>query len=245
MVSPAPSRPYPSTRALRRAGALRTTAPLPRSAETIAPPVSLTGRYRYDRRSGAWWWSAEMYTLHGVVAGSPVCTETLLERQHPDDRPAVLAALTTSCATGQPFTVRSRVQHGADGRRDVVLVGEPTLGPESTVTAVEGMCVDLTGCPPSDASTAEVAALRTEIGQLHEAMASRAVIEQAKGVLMLLTTCTDTVAFELLIHMSSHTHRKVREVAAQIMASATGVAGLPDDVREILRDACPPAPELA
>lgn len=185
-----------------------------------------------------------MYALHHVDPGSPVCTETLLERQHPDDRSAVLAALTTSCTTGQPFTVRSRVLHGTDERRDVVLVGEPTLAPDGTVTAVEGMCVDLTGCPSPDASTAQLAALRTEIGQLHEAMTSRAVIEQAKGVLMLLTTCTDTVAFELLIHMSSRTHRKVREVAAQITASAAGVSGLPDDVREILRDACPPAPAL-
>ena len=44
-------------------------------------------------------------------------------------------------------------------------------------------------------------------------MASRACIEQAKGILMLLTSCGDQVAFDLLAHISSHTHRKVRDVA--------------------------------
>ena len=43
----------------------------------------------------------------------------------------------------------------------------------------------------------EVVALRTEVEQLRAAMASRAVIEQAKGILMLLTSCSDKVAFDL------------------------------------------------
>ena len=71
-------------------------------------------------------------------------------------------------------------------------------------------------------------------------MASRACIEQAKGILMLLTGCTDAVAFALLTHISGHTHRKVREVALAITASASGAAPLPADIRAIVRDACPP-----
>ena len=73
------------------------------------------------------------------------------------------------------------------------------------------------------------------------AMASRATIEQAKGILMLLTSCSDQVAFDLLAHISSHTHRKVREVAVAITESAAGHGGLPEDIRTILRDACPPS----
>ena len=85
---------------------------------------------------------------------------------------------------------------------------------------------------------------QTEVTQLRTAMASRATIEQAKGILMLLTSCSEQVAFELLAHMSSHTHRKVREVAQSIVDSASGHAPLPEDLRAILRDACPPAPRL-
>ena len=91
---------------------------------------------------------------------------------------------------------------------------------------------------PADADRA--AALEIEVAQLRAAMASRAAIEQAKGILMLLTGCTDQVAFDLLSHISGHTHRKLREVAQAITASASGGAGLPADIRAILRDACPP-----
>lgn len=92
---------------------------------------------------------------------------------------------------------------------------------------------------PDDADRA--AALELEVAQLRAAMASRAAIEQAKGILMLLTGCTDQVAFDLLSHISGHTHRKLRDVAQAITASASGGAGLPADIRTILRDACPPA----
>ena len=83
-------------------------------------------------------------------------------------------------------------------------------------------------------------ALELEVAQLRTAMASRAVIEQAKGVLMLLTGCSDDRSFQLMTHISSHTHRKVRDVAGELVASAVGREELPADVREILRDACPP-----
>jgi AmiR/NasT family two-component response regulator len=91
------------------------------------------------------------------------------------------------------------------------------------------------------ADGSRVHALEVEVAQLRTAMASRAVIEQAKGVLMLLTGCADQVAFDLLTHISSHTHRKVREIAQELVNSATGRSPLPQDVRAILRDACPPS----
>src|SRR4051812_43227031 len=64
--------------------------------------------------------------------------------------------------------------------------------------------------------------LELEVVQLRTAMASRAVIEQAKGILMLLTGCTEQVAFDVLTHISSTTHRKVRDLAVAITDSACG-----------------------
>src|ERR687894_2019312 len=89
--------------------------------------------------------------------------------------------------------------------------------------------------PPESVDDDRVRALELEVAQLRTAMASRAVIEQAKGVLMLLTGCTEQVSFDLLTHMSSHTHRKVRDIAQELVASATGQCPLPADVRAILR----------
>ncbi len=100
------------------------------------------------------------------------------------------------------------------------------------------------GPPPVRPDDDRVEALELEVAQLRTAMASRAVIEQAKGVLMLLTGCAEQVAFDLLTHISSHTHRKVREIAQELVASATGRCPLRDDVKAILRDACPPTHPL-
>jgi GAF domain-containing protein len=57
-------------------------------------------------------------------------------------------------------------------------------------------------------------ASRALAGQLEEALASRAVIEQAKGILMATQRCDPDAAFALLRSESQNTNRKVRDVAA-------------------------------
>ena len=206
-------------------------------------PGRIAGRYRYDRRTSAWWWSPEMFSLHGLRPGAAEpCTEALLHHQHPDDRMRTLEALTAACTAGQPFAVQTRIVRADGEERSVVLLGEPELEPSGGVSAVEGVCIDLTGSAPPAPDAGRVRALEAEVDQLRAAMASRAVIEQAKGILMLLTNCSAQVAFDLLAHISSHTHRKVRDVAQSIAESATGTSRLPDDVCAIIRDACPPTP---
>ena len=56
---------------------------------------------------------------------------------------------------------------------------------------------------------------------LQTAMASRAVIEQAKGILMGERHCTNEEAFRILSRLSQDTHRKVRDVAQALVDSAT------------------------
>lgn len=56
--------------------------------------------------------------------------------------------------------------------------------------------------------------------QLREAIASRAVIEQAKGVLVAQRRCTPEAAFELLVTASQHANTKLREVAARLVEEA-------------------------
>jgi AmiR/NasT family two-component response regulator len=48
-------------------------------------------------------------------------------------------------------------------------------------------------------------------------MASRAVIEQAKGVIMATTRCSADEAFRVLAEQSQHENRKLREVAEEIV----------------------------
>lgn len=56
---------------------------------------------------------------------------------------------------------------------------------------------------------------------LQEAMRSRAVIEQAKGILMALHKTSSDEAFEVLVRTSQRSHTKLRDVAAQIVAQAS------------------------
>lgn len=56
--------------------------------------------------------------------------------------------------------------------------------------------------------------------QLSEAMQSRAAIEQAKGVVMAANGCTPDEAFALLVRQSQSTHRKLRDVAEEVVAKA-------------------------
>jgi len=63
--------------------------------------------------------------------------------------------------------------------------------------------------------------------QLEEALASRAVIEQAKGVLMARHGVDSEQAFSLLRHQSQHQNVKLREVAHDVVASTQSVHSQP------------------
>ncbi|WP_200213762.1 GAF and ANTAR domain-containing protein [Micromonospora coerulea] len=60
--------------------------------------------------------------------------------------------------------------------------------------------------------------------QMREAMRNRAVIEQAKGIIMGERRCSPEEAFALLSKISQDTNRKVRDVAAALVARAVGSA---------------------
>lgn len=68
------------------------------------------------------------------------------------------------------------------------------------------------------------AQLAEEVDQLRSAMASRAVIEQAKGILMAVRGLTDDQAFQALVSQSQRDNVKLRVLARQFVAMATGAA---------------------
>jgi hypothetical protein len=250
MTSPAISRERVPTRAPQNGPGPHPAVAAPRRSTeaatgSAAPPEHVAGRYRYDRRSGSWWWSPEMFTLHGLPSTSAQpATEEYLQHQQAEDRTRILEALTRACSDGRAFVLETHILRADERDRAVVLVGEPQWDETGDVVAVDGMCIDITECRPPGSDVERAQALEAEVGQMRAAMASRAAIEQAKGILMLLTSCGDQVAFDLLAHISSHTHRKVRDVAEVITRSAAGHCRLPDDVRAIIRDACPPTQQL-
>lgn len=68
-----------------------------------------------------------------------------------------------------------------------------------------------------------------EVDGLHTAMRTRAIIEQAKGVLMWLFRCSEDEAFNHLVRMSQESQTKVHDVAARLLARIKAAEGpLPD-----------------
>ena len=61
-------------------------------------------------------------------------------------------------------------------------------------------------------------------GQLEQAMASRAVIEQAKGVLMAMRGIDEHSAFDWLRQTSQNRNVKLRSLAENVVAGVSGIA---------------------
>jgi anti-anti-sigma regulatory factor len=106
-------------------------------------------------------------------------------------------------------------------RRILELAGlnttDPLTGPDATspVSAV---------APASSAVALERAEclhlLREEVEQLRHAIASRPVIDQARGILMATHGCTSDEAWHILRETSQLSNTKLRDVAAAVTASA-------------------------
>ncbi|HEX7168264.1 MAG TPA: GAF and ANTAR domain-containing protein [Acidimicrobiales bacterium] len=120
------------------------------------------------------------------------------------------------------------------GGRSSLSVPLPMQG--HTVAALNLYAVEVDAFSDDDISLAEefaahaAVALRNarlyeqadeQAAQMREAMASRAVIEQAKGVLIATTGCSPERAFDLLVAQSQRENRKLREIAHDLVAQHT------------------------
>ena len=106
---------------------------------------------------------------------------------------------------------------------------ERPLHPRPLLTAVP---------PPSDTAAllAELVQLRLQNAQLTVALETRAVIDQARGMVMALAPCSGDKAWDLLVGVSQHCNIKLRAVAAALVAT-TEDQTLPAPIQRELRRA--------
>ncbi|MDX3265952.1 ANTAR domain-containing protein [Streptomyces sp. NPDC093228] len=83
---------------------------------------------------------------------------------------------------------------------------------------------------------AEVVELGVRNEQLGRALASRAAIDQARGMVMALVPCSSERAWDLLVDVSPHCNIKLRDVAAALVAT-TKDRTLPVPIQRELRRA--------
>jgi hypothetical protein len=77
-----------------------------------------------------------------------------------------------------------------------------------------------------------------EVEQLRRAMATRPVIDQARGILMATQACTSEQAWNILREASQLSNTKLRTVAATVTASAENASSpVPEPVHQALRTA--------
>ncbi|MFF1546297.1 ANTAR domain-containing protein [Streptomyces sp. NPDC058291] len=88
----------------------------------------------------------------------------------------------------------------------------------------------------SDELAQKVAALEREVAQLREALASRAEIDQAMGVVAAVCRLSPEHSWDVLRQVSQHTNVKLREIAQHVMRWVV-TGRLPDEIRPAMRAA--------
>ncbi|WP_250548555.1 PAS and ANTAR domain-containing protein [Pseudonocardia sp. H11422] len=195
---------------------------LSRSIEALSgsETADRVGRFRLDLRTGRWTWSDETLALHDLPLDAPPAASTLLALRHPQDPDLDPGPVITAIAAGRPFASGFRIVTAAGRTRTVLAVGEPERDEAGTVVAVHGHLVELT--TEVTRRESELAEVRERADQLAHALRTRPVIEQAKGMLMLVHRCSEQTAFEVLRGVSQASNRKLRDVAAEIVDARAG-----------------------
>ncbi|MEV0355104.1 PAS and ANTAR domain-containing protein [Nocardia sp. NPDC050697] len=184
--------------------------PLADLPESVDPQV--TGGFTLWFADGRWEWSPEVYRLHGYEPGAvEPSTELVLAHNHPDDRDLVAALIDRARTDREPFAGRHRVIDTRDCEHTVLVVANRILDADGEPIGTSGCYIDLT-----DTIDAAGQAAVSEV--VPEIVESRAVIEQAKGILMRMYGISADQAFKVLSWRSQETNTKLRALAAQLVA---------------------------
>jgi ANTAR domain/PAS fold len=159
--------------------------------------------------------------MHGYEPGTVTpTTELVLAHKHPDDRREVAKTIDQMLHAHCAFSTRHRMLDTRGAVHQVIVVGDLLTDPQDVVIGTHGYYVDIT--PSSERAREDLISER--VAEITE---HRAVIEQAKGMLMLIYGLDDDAAFELLRWRSQSSNVKLRRLAEKIVEDFRAVR---DDV---------------
>ncbi|HEY9267598.1 MAG TPA: PAS and ANTAR domain-containing protein [Mycobacterium sp.] len=174
------------------------------------------GWFRFYFADERWEWSEEVQILHGYQPGTVTpTTDLVLSHKHPDDYQQVAATLVEMRRTHRTFSTRHRIIDTHGEVREVVVIGDQLNDDAGHLIGTHGFYVDVTPTPAM--TKAIVSAALTEITE------NRSVIDQVKGMLMLVYRVDADTAFELLRWRSQETNVKLRLLAEQLLADYAGL----------------------
>ncbi|MGW6422262.1 PAS and ANTAR domain-containing protein [Nocardia sp. NPDC055053] len=188
---------------------------------------ALVGTFTFWFTTRRWEWSPEVYRMHGYAPGEvEPTTELLLSHKHPDDRDVVAELITRTITKGEPFSSRHRFIDTSGCVHAVMVVADRVRNDDGETVGTTGYYLDLTDTVDAAAAAGGVAAVTEVVGGV---VAARAVIEQAKGVLMRMYGIDDQQAFKVLVWRSQEANLKLRAVAAQVIADLALLPPPPPD----------------
>lgn len=179
--------------------------------QAFAGAPQRVGWFRFYFEDQRWEWSEQVQRMHGYEPGTVTpTTELVLAHKHPEDRGEVAKTIDEMLLARRAFSTRHRILDTRGVVHQVVVVGDLLTDRQDVVIGTHGYYVDIT--PSSDRAHEDIISAR-----LAEITEHRAVIEQAKGMLMLVYGLDDEAAFDLLRWRSQSSNVKLRRLAEKIV----------------------------
>jgi PAS domain S-box-containing protein len=110
----------------------------------LATAAAALGVWDWNVVSGQSNWDERMFDLYGIPAENPVAQETWTQQVHPDDAPAVLAALHQTVATGEGASVEFRIRRPDGEERWLRMAAGAVVNGSAAVGRVVGINYDIT-----------------------------------------------------------------------------------------------------
>ena len=179
--------------------------------QAFAGAPQRVGWFRFFFEDQRWEWSEQVQRMHGYEPGTVTpTTELVLAHKHPEDRHEVAKTIDEMLVARRAFSTRHRILDTRGVVHQVVVVGDLLTDRQDVAIGTHGYYVDIT--PSSDRAREDLISER-----LAEITEHRAVIEQAKGMLMLIYGLDDDAAFDLLRWRSQSSNVKLRRLAEKIV----------------------------
>jgi ANTAR domain/PAS fold len=179
--------------------------------QAFAGAPQRVGWFRFYFEDQRWEWSEQVQRMHGYEPGTVTpTTELVLAHKHPEDRGEVAKTIDEMLVARRAFSTRHRILDTRGVVHQVVVVGDLLTDRQDVVIGTHGYYVDIT--PSSDRAREDLISAR--VAEITE---HRAVIEHAKGMLMLIYGLDDDAAFDLLRWRSQSSNVKLRRLAEKIV----------------------------
>jgi ANTAR domain/PAS fold len=193
-------------------------------------PAARVGSFTFLFATGEFHWSAQVAAMHGYPAEPMVVdADLVLSHKHAGDRVRVAELYREMIDTRSALSSRHRIVDRAGDVHRVVVISKNLLDAEHTPIGLDGFYVDLSEVLDNQADQAFERAVDEAVDiAVAEFATHRAIIEQAKGMVMMAYSIPAERAFDVLKWRSQQSNTKVRTLCELIVKRTLDEMTLPD-----------------